>query len=84
MAQYLVTELNNRVVLCYPEGDKEVYTNVDAAQARANYISSINPGVFQVQALDKIDRRYRWLRAITDKDDKITHYKGDAFGLLGD
>lgn len=84
MALYLIVELGNRVVLCHPEGDKELFANHDAAMDRATYISSINPGVFQVRRSDMVDKRFRWLRAITDKKGKILHYKGDAFGPMED
>lgn len=81
---YYIAELNNRVILCYPEGDKESYGNHDAAMARAVFVSARNPGVFQVIRSDQVDRRYRWMRAITDKESKILCYRGDAFGPMGD
>lgn len=84
MPLYLVTELNNRVVLCYPEGDKELYCNYETAQQRATFISANNSGVFQIQRTDQIDRRFRWMRAITNTAGKITHYTGDAFGPMGE
>lgn len=48
---WVIVEINNHAVLCYPQGDIMLWRNKDVALNYAVMISRGNPGVWQVQHL---------------------------------
>lgn len=74
--QFIVTEIGDRAVMCYPQGDTRYFGNREAATRWAEAISLRNNGVFQVVEIGQLDRRFQWWRGIVGDDLKIQCIRG--------
>lgn len=73
---YVIVEIYNHAVICYPAGDIMLFRNRDTAGAYAEAVSSRNTGVFMVQNLvakenDLVEKRTHGYRLTADKCDPL-------------